>query len=153
MSDNTPILTTLSEICACAAPAANAPAIATAIKLPLTLFIAFLLMDRGSLQNGILNPKIFVQLFHVRLELRIGDHVDDTTAFEHVMPVGDRRCEAEILLDQQNRETLAFEPSDRASDLLDDHRRETFGRLVQQQQPRTGAQYPADREHLLLTAR
>src|SRR5438309_9701120 len=123
MSDNTPILTTLSETCACAAPAANAPAIATAIKLPVTLFIAFLLVDRGSLRNGILNPKIFVQLFHIRLELRIGDHVDDTAVLKHVMPVRHRRCEAKILLDQQNRETLAFEPRDRASELLDDHRR------------------------------
>src|SRR5437773_3718304 len=153
MSDSTPILMTLSEICACAAPATNAPATATAIKLPFSLFIAFLLVDRGSLRNGILNPKIFVQLFHIRIELRIRDHVDDTTVLEHVVPVGNRRCEAEILLDQQNRETLAFEPRDRASDLLDDHRRQTFGRLVQQQQPRAGAQYPADREHLLLTAR
>src|SRR5437868_11475196 len=153
MSDSTPILMTLSEICACAAPAANAPAIARATRLRFSLLIAFLLRVSGQSSERILNPKIFVQLFHIRIELRIGNHVDDATVLEHVMPVGHRRGEAEILLDQQNREALGLESCDRASDLLNDHGRQTFSRLVQQQQPRAGAQYPADREHLLLTAR
>ena len=37
-------------------------------------------------------------------------------------------------------------------DLLDDDRREAFGRLVEQQEPRAGAQDAADRQHLLLAA-
>ena len=39
------------------------------------------------------------------------------------------------------------------ADLLDDDRRQPLGRLVEQQQPRAGAQDAADRQHLLLAAR
>jgi hypothetical protein len=39
MSDSTPILTTLSEICACAAPAASAPAIARLIAVRFNAFM------------------------------------------------------------------------------------------------------------------
>ena len=39
------------------------------------------------------------------------------------------------------------------ADLLDDHRRQPLGRLVEQQQPRAGAQDAADGQHLLLAAR
>src|SRR4029077_9035432 len=60
--------------------------------------------------------------------------------------------EMEILLDQENGESLRLEHSDRASDLLDDDRGQSFGRLVEQQQPRAGAQDAADRQHLLLAA-
>ena len=37
-------------------------------------------------------------------------------------------------------------------DLLDDHRREPFGRLVHDQKPRIAEQRAPDREHLLLAA-
>ncbi len=39
MSDSTPILTTLSEICACAAPAPSAAAIASPTRLRLNAFM------------------------------------------------------------------------------------------------------------------
>ena len=39
------------------------------------------------------------------------------------------------------------------ADLLDDHRREALGRLVEQQELGAGAQDAADRQHLLLAAR
>ena len=42
--------------------------------------------------------------------------------------------------------------ADGLADLLDDHRRQPLGRLVEQQQPRAGAQDAADRQHLLLAA-
>ena len=42
--------------------------------------------------------------------------------------------------------------ADGPADLLDDDRREALGRLVEQQQPRAGAQDAADRQHLLLAA-
>ena len=47
----------------------------------------------------------------------------------------------------------AFSLRDGAADLGDDERREAFGRLVQQQEPRVAHQRAADREHLLLAAR
>src|SRR6201999_2699609 len=58
----------------------------------------------------------------------------------------------EVLLDEQDRKTLLLEQADRIADLLDDHRREAFGRLIKQQQASTRAQDTADGEHLLLTA-
>ena len=40
-----------------------------------------------------------------------GNHVDDAAVIHHVVPIGDRRREAEILLDQQDREALPLEPA------------------------------------------
>src|SRR5712675_1877458 len=68
------------------------------------------------------------------------------------MAVGDARGKAKILLDQEDGKPYRLEPRDGVADLLHDHRREALGRLVQKQQPRSGAQNPADREHLLLAA-
>ncbi len=45
-----------------------------------------------------------------------------------------------------------FEPRDGPPDLFDDHRRKPFGRLVEKQETRAGAQDAADRQHLLLAA-
>ena len=45
-----------------------------------------------------------------------------------------------------------FQRADGLADLLDDDGREPLGRLVEQQQPRAGAQDAADRQHLLLAA-
>ncbi len=50
-----------------------------------------------------------MQLLHVRVELRVRDHVDDAAVLHHVVPVGDRRREAEVLLDQQDREALRLQ--------------------------------------------
>src|SRR2546421_11316877 len=72
--------------------------------------------------------------------------------FHDVIAVRNRRGEAEILLDEQNGKTLFLQRPDGAADLLDDDRRQAFGRLVEQQEPRSGAQDAADREHLLLAA-
>src|ERR1700733_2572329 len=55
-------------------------------------------------------------------------------------PIGQGRCEAEILLNQQNRESLPLELSDGAANLLDNHRREALGRLVQHQQTGAGSE-------------
>src|ERR1700761_6248815 len=62
--------------------------------------------------------------------------------------------EMRVLLGEQ--EAYAFvpvQPLDDLEDFLDDHRRETHGRLVEQHQLRPAHQPPADRGHLLLTAR
>ena len=72
--------------------------------------------------------------------------------FHDVVPIGHRRGKVEILLDQQNGKALRFERTDGLADLLDDDRRQPFGRLVEQQQAGAGAQNAADRQHLLLAA-
>lgn len=68
------------------------------------------------------------------------------------MPVGDGCRELEILLDQQNSEYLRLQRRDGFADLLDDHRRQSPGRLVKQQQPGAGAQNSRHRQHLLFDA-
>ena len=68
------------------------------------------------------------------------------------MPVRDGSRETEILFDQQDREPLCLELGDGSADLLNDYRREPFGGFIEQQQPRAGAQYAPDRQHLLLAA-
>src|SRR2546426_7908263 len=68
------------------------------------------------------------------------------------MAVGDARGESEILLDQEDGKPFRLEPRDDQADLLNDHRSEAFGRLIEQEQPCSGAQNAADREHLLLAA-
>src|SRR5207237_6461767 len=60
--------------------------------------------------------------------------------------------EMEILLDQQYREPLRLELGDGSADRLNDDRGEPLGGFIEQQQPRAGAQYAPDRQHLLLTA-
>src|SRR5436190_14310678 len=99
------------------------------------------------------DAEISVELVHVRLQLRIREAVDDLAVLDNVVAIRDRRGEAEILLDQEDGETLRLQPRDGLADLLDDDGREPLGRLVQHQEPRAGAQDSRDREHLLLAAR
>ena len=70
----------------------------------------------------------------------VGDHVDHPAMLHHVVAVGDRRGEAEILLHQQHGEAAVLDLADGAADLLHDDRGEALGRLVQQQHFRSGAQ-------------
>src|SRR6516162_4575092 len=98
------------------------------------------------------NPQRFVQPVHAPGKLRIGEGVDDPTMLHDEETVGQSRGEAEILLDEQDREALALELGNGAADLLDDDWRETFRRFVEHQEPRAGAQDPRDRQHLLLAA-
>src|SRR5579864_4905071 len=149
MSDSTPILISFPVICACAVPTTNAPAIASASTLRFIAFIDTPPLGKRSLS---LHPQVLVQLAHVPVELRIRNHIDDPAMLHHVMPVGDGGSEAEVLLDQQDREALLLQRADRAADLLHDDRRKTLRRLVEQQQARAGAQDAPDREHLLLAA-
>ena len=51
-------------------------------------------------------PRYSCSFVHVRVELGVGNHVDDAPVLHHVVPVRDGRREAEILLDQQDREAL-----------------------------------------------
>src|SRR5574338_548966 len=148
MSDSTPILIMLSEICACAPPKDSAAATAAA-----TMVIRFVFIDPPlKVLRFRLHAEIFVQLVHVGVEFGVGNHVGHAPMLDHVVPVRDGGREAEVLLDQQDGEPLLLEPRDRAADLLHDHRRKALGRLVEQQQARSRAQDAADREHLLLAA-
>src|SRR5574337_1711119 len=94
-----------------------------------------------------------MQRRHPALELEVSERIADTAMLHHEKPVGKGRGEAEVLLDKQNREPFALEFGDRPADLLNDDRSKTFGRLVEHQEARAGAQDSRDGEHLLLAAR
>ncbi len=74
------------------------------------------------------------------------------TDVQHVGQVGDGEGHGGVLLHQQHRGALPVDLGDDLADLPDDPRRQTEGRLVEQQQLRAGHQRPADGQHLLLAA-
>ena len=84
--------------------------------------------------------------------LFVPDHVDYAPMFDDVMAIGEGCGKVEILLHQQDRETLVFQPPDHTADLLDNNRRKTLGRLVEQEKIGASAQHPGDCQHLLLAA-
>src|SRR5712691_11437677 len=141
-----------SEIWACTGATTRASAtVRTRIRM-MTILVAPFDGLAPAVPGG-LDPEILVQLVHVRIELPVRNHVDDASVLHHVVTVGHRGREAEVLLDQQDREALGLEAPDRGADLLDDDGREPLGGLVEQEELRAGPQDPRDRQHLLLTAR
>src|SRR5439155_9367139 len=68
------------------------------------------------------------------------------------LALGDRRCHAEVLFDQQDRKPFLFELRERLDEVLDDRRRKALGGLVHDQERRVRDQGARNREHLLLTA-
>src|SRR5579872_2536752 len=142
MSARTPILI-VSGVCACAVPISKQIATENAATPIRTIVPSRTLSS---------HPEIFMQLVDVRLQIDVIDAVDHTTVLDNVMPVGERGCKAEILFDQQDREALRLQHPQDGADLLDDGRGQPLGRLIEQQELGAGAQYPPDRQHLLLAA-
>ncbi len=83
---------------------------------------------------------------------RFHDAVD--AAIDHDGDViGDAGRDADILLDDQDRHRAFFgELHHHRLDLLDDDRRQSFGRLVHDQEARIAEKRARDRQHLLLAA-
>src|SRR5260221_3426067 len=134
---------TPSEICACAAPAM---VIATAAaSTALRNAIAASWLRKSDAQIG-------VNLAHACFERGVRDHVDDAPMLDYVVAVRHGLREAEVLLDEQDGKALPLELADGAADLLHDHRRQSLGRLVKHEEPRSRAQDAANGEHLLLAA-
>src|SRR3954451_2135268 len=98
------------------------------------------------------DPEILVDLVKIPGQFRVADHIDHLAMLDDVMPVGDRRCKAKILLDEKDRKSLGLQRFDNAADLLHDDGGQPLGRFIEQQQFRAGAQDAADRQHLLLAA-
>src|SRR6202142_68953 len=146
MSVSTPILTLICW--ALVAPQANM--MARDAKL-IVRFIAVSPSFRA-LRHLLLYSEIIVQLLDIGVQFAGGELIDDTPIFHDVVTVRDGRREAEILLDQEDGEPLFLQRADGLADLLDDDGGETLGRLIEQQQPRAGAQDAADGEHLLFAA-
>src|SRR5437660_3957898 len=92
------------------------------------------------------------KLFLARDHFAVLQRLRDMAVHDDMMAVGDAGREADVLLDQQHRDTVRFHRADQLADALHDHRREPFGRLVEQHRARAGAEHARDREHLLLAA-
>src|ERR1700693_3973927 len=121
---------TPSEIWAWAELVTRASAIASTITR--IRFICTTPFDIGEIgARGALYSEVLVELSHAALDLRIRDHLHHPPALDDIVTVGHPGRKAEILLDQQDRESLGLEPLDRRADLLDDHRRQSLGRLIQ----------------------
>src|SRR5712671_958004 len=74
------------------------------------------------------------------------------TLFHEIEMVRDLERQMGVLLDQENRHTLAVQFFDDAEDFLDDDRSQAERRLIHQQKPRTRHQRARHRQHLLLSA-
>src|SRR6187397_2813060 len=144
-SFSTPIFTTLPEICAWAPPAASARPAAAASVFSLNV------IANAPLFVG-LHTQVFVEHAGLGLQLRRGKRFRDAPVLHHVVTVGERRRETEILLHEHDREAALLQLDDDSPQRLHDHGRKALGDLVEQQQVRARAQDPRHREHLLLAA-
>src|SRR4029078_9592863 len=146
MSVRTPILTL--TCCALAAPQVKMTARAARL--------IFRFIDVSSCFAPLwlirLDTEIVVQLVDVCIEFRIGELVDDTTMFHHVIAVRNGRGEAEVLFHQEDGKAPILEGPDRLADLLNNDRREAFRRLIKQQQAGARAEKAPTCKHVLFTA-
>jgi hypothetical protein len=113
-----------------------------------------LIVAAAEFERAILRRRGTRAASHLGCELRSGEAFDDAAVLHDVEAVGQRRGEAEVLLDHDDGQAaLLHEHADRAAERLHDHRRQALGDLVEQQQAGAGAQDARHREHLLLAAR
>src|SRR6185437_5530204 len=147
-SVSTPILAILSS-----AHAPLAAQIASAVPSSSAVILVFIIPPCIPHWGCCLNAEIGVKFLHVGLQLGVGKTVHDLAVLDDIEPVRNGRSDTEILFDQENGEAFGLQSGDGLADLLDDHRGEPLGRLVEHQEPGAGTQDPRDRQHLLLAAR
>jgi hypothetical protein len=80
-----------------------------------------------------------MKLSRIRAERRVGYHIHDLAMFDDVVPIGYRGSKPKVLLDQESRVPALLDPSDGFSNLLYNDGRQSFGRLVEQQEACTGS--------------
>src|SRR3954452_2820428 len=78
--------------------------------------------------------------------------VCDVSGVENNDVVRDIQCQLNVLFDENDREAAAAELLQNRCDFCDDLRRQSFRRLVKQNDARIRHQGPTDREHLLFAA-
>ena len=81
-----------------------------------------------------------MELVHARIEGGVGDHVHHAPTLHHVVSVGHGGREAEVLLHEEDGESLRLEAPDGRPDLLDDDGSEAFRGLVEEQEAGPRAQ-------------
>ena len=79
---------------------------------------------------------------------------DDLALVEHDGALGELERDVDLLLDEQHRDpAFAPKPHQRRGERVDDHRRQSLERLVEQQELGIAGERAAHRQHLLLAAR
>src|SRR5262245_17282203 len=126
ISVSTPILTL---IC-CPKALRQASTTARAAKLTIRFIFVSAFRPCGPF---CLDTEIVVQLVDICVQFGIGELVDDTPMFHHVVAVRNGGGETEILFHQQNGKALLLERANGLSNLLDNDRGKPFRRLIKQQ--------------------
>ena len=155
MSVMKPMRITSPEICACAGAAPSSAARRARRRRRLSSVSSRSPWSRGEwkVRAGRSDAEVFVQPLDALRQLGLGELLDHAAVLHHVEAVGQRRGEAEVLLDHHDRVALLAQRDDHLGELLHDHRRQALGDLVEQQQLGAGAQDARHRQHLLLAAR
>src|SRR5947208_16272034 len=122
MSVRTPTFTTSSEIWAESGRATSASAAASAMFRDLAM--------SPPLSSETSDAQETVERLAASVDLVSRDHIDDAPSLHEVMAVGERRDEAEILLDEDHRETALPQLAHDGAERLHDDRREPSGDLV-----------------------
>src|SRR5262245_56551426 len=82
------------------------------------------------------DTQIGFELAHICFDRVACERIDDPSSLDDVVPVRHRRRKTEILLDQEDRVAPGLQGANDCADLLDDHRSQALGRLVEQEQRR-----------------
>src|SRR5713101_440641 len=152
MSVRTPTLIPPALYCALAAPAACSTHRTAALRIVVILqVLQSVAVDRAAVRSSS-NGQVIEQLPVARAHLGGGQRLLHLAVDQERVPVGERESEVQVLLDQQHRHALRLEPAQDPLDLLDHHRRQPLGRLVEQEERGPGAQHARDGQHLLLAA-
>ena len=99
-----------------------------------------------------LDPQILFLDRLVGLQLLRGATEADLSLREDVVPVRQFQGGAQVLLDQQDRQSPVLDLAQHVHDLVDDERRKPLGGFVEQQQRRVQHQDPCNGKHLLLAS-
>src|SRR5215470_5708199 len=148
MSVRTPIFTAFPEIFSCASAGLAAPA--TTLRAAQA--------DTADTNPNLMNAsydldlEIFMQHVLLVFQLVPGNFGHDAAVLDDVHPIGERRGEVKILLDEDDGVALLLELADDLAELLHDDRRQALGDLVEEEEPRAGAEDARHGQHLLLAA-
>src|SRR5688500_4154525 len=100
-----------------------------------------------------LDPKYFLQLEHIGIELSFSEGVHDTTVLHQVESIGHFARKSEVLLHVLDRHAPLVQCHVHGSNPLNDDRREPFGRFVEKENPGACSKHAGNRKHLLFAAR
>src|SRR5215471_7766374 len=110
-----------------------------------------------SLRQGLPEPRsnreIAVASHGIGRERARGARPHDASLLQDDVAVGESEQRFDGLVDDEDRQAVALQRTKAVPDLLPGQRRQSFRRLIEEQQLGVGHQCTADRQHLLLATR